>query len=164
MPVRIRHHRIVLSFALLSTLIGCSGKPKPPTSEADFITAYRTAYDAGDRAAVLALVKWDGVPDELRKLTEMALTFGIGNHQIVSIELVAYAPDPKLPMEIEGRKIETNLPPQYWLIVKHKGTLSYDGSESNGSVRYGVGIDNGVFKFCGMYWAKSPGLNPIRLR
>src|SRR5258707_1317921 len=130
---------------LILALSGC-GRPSPK-SQLEFIEAYRSAYDAGDKTAVLALVKWDGVPDVLRESCEWFLTFSIGSNRISSIELIDYEPDPNIPQEIEGRKLKSNLEPRYWLIAKTEGHNNLGPTTS--SVKWAVGVENGVFRFCG---------------
>jgi hypothetical protein len=146
--------RTSVTLFLVFAMSGCGrASPVPvPKTRAEFIAAYRAAYNAGDKPAVMAMVKWDGVPDDLRRVSEMALTLWIGKHQITSIELVTYEPDPNLPMEIDGRKLESNLPPTYWLVATHEGREGYENSKSTGSVKYAVGIDKGVLRFCGVRW------------
>jgi hypothetical protein len=144
--------RTILLFASMLLALGCEKGPPAPKTQAEFIEAYRSAYNAGDKAAVLALVKWDGVPDDLRKFSEQVLTLWIGKHQITTIEMASFEPDPELPQEIDGRKLESNLAPNYWLIAKNEGHEGYQNSKSTGSVRHAVGIDNGVLRFCGMRW------------
>ncbi len=137
---------------LLLVLTDCGKAPAAPRTQAQFIEAYRSAYNANDKAAILNLVKWDGVPDDLRKAYEQWLTIWIGKHQITSIEMVAYEADPNLPTEIDGRKLESNLTPSFWLIAKNEGHEGFENSKSTGSVKCAVGVDGGVLRFCGMRW------------
>lgn len=130
----------------------CDEPGPAPKTQAEFIEAYRSAYNAGDRTAVYRLVKWDGVPNDLRTLHERVLTLGIGEHQITRIEMTDYQPDPNLPHEIDGRKVESNLTPIYLLIAEAEKKEGTGKSKWTSSRKCVVGIDNGVLRFCGMRW------------
>ena len=145
--------RYLISIVVIA--IGCNAEVNLPTSEQDFIETYRTAFESGQSDAILRLVKWDGVPDDLRRSQEFAYTWFVGKHKITTIELVAFEIGPDDTFEVEGRPITTNLEPQFWLLVEHVGNLGFEGGESSGRLKAPVGIENGVFYICGSIWKDS---------
>ena len=136
---------------LLSVAAGCTANKPGPRTREEFVDAYATAYNAGDRSAVLALVKWDGVPRKLREELERSLTEAMETHAITGFS-VAVCDDRQEqrtgPVMIGERKLVLNLPPEYWLTTK---SVSREPSDEPGSTRYVswvVGIEDGRHWFC----------------
>lgn len=144
--------RSLICLGILLAMFGCGKAPPAPKSEKEFINAYRSAYDNGENAALFSLVKWDGVPDDIRNQLQKALTLWIGTQKVSSIEMIKYEPDPNIAMEVNGRKLKYNLEPRYWLVVKHEGSESSKGLSSYSRFKFPIGVENGVFKLCGAQW------------
>ena len=137
-------------------LVGCGDSSPPITTEAQFIRTYKRAFESGDRDTIIAMVKWDGVPDDLREFIEVSLTGYAARHKITEIEMTDFVPHPEMPMAIGGRPIKPNLDPVYSLVVRHEGNEGFRGGRSTAGFDYPVGIDGGVLKFCGLTWDGPP--------
>ena len=142
-----------MSILMLLVVWDCNAQTDAPTSQQTFIEAYRSAYEGGRREELLRLVKWNGVPDDLRRTQEIMYSWFLGKHKIVSIELVPFKLGPGDTQEVDGRPTELNLDAKYWLLVDHEGNEGYEDSKSSGSIKAPVGIEGGAFFICGTKWA-----------
>ena len=131
---------------------GCGTSVDSATSEQAFLNTYRNAFENGERDALLRLVKWDGVPDDLRRTQETAYLWFSGKHKITKIEMVPFKLGPEDTQEVDGRPTKLNLEPHYWLLVEHEGNEGFEGSKSTGSVKAPIGVEDGVFFICGAVW------------
>lgn len=95
-------------------------------------------------------MKWDGVPADIRESLEFVLTSGMGRSVIKSLTIEPYSP-PVEALEINGKAVMPNLTPLYTARCTFE---SSDGKFKGGS-NYAIGLDNGVWRICGMKWQDS---------
>jgi len=139
----------ILTICLLS---GCE-KPAGQSGAERFVAIYRTAYDSGDAQAALALVHWEGVPEESRQGMSWMLTNYVGQHKITKTVLTPFKARPSLPPWKDGRKLVSNIPPLFRLEVTTERTLG-STNEASATVReFFVGTKDGKFLFCGLKFA-----------
>ena len=132
--------------------------PRPSATQAEFLGAFRHAYEVSGAGAITSLVWWAGVPDDLRDLMSETLSpsGGIveGRIKITGASLINYTEDGAIPMEIDGRSIEPNLKPKYWVVAYYETQMQGTDKKLTGTKKYAVGVTNGCFYICGVRWKK----------
>ena len=148
MDIMVKH--LLLAALVLCLFVGCGsgGSTARPKTKDEFVSAFKTAYESGNEAAILNMVKWDGVPDDLRALVTFTLIPQSKNLEIQEINLIPFSqtgpvPGPQLP---DAAPIKFNLQPKYWLVYK---STSSGEQPATWTARFHVGIENGEYFFCG---------------
>lgn len=98
---------------VMSLLLG--GCAKPPSAR--FVGTFQRAFNSGNTNALLALVKWEGMPHELRSGMIWMLTQHTGEQRVTGTTLVSFETRPTIPPYRDGRKLVANLQPKFWLEV-----------------------------------------------
>ncbi|MCG8584439.1 MAG: TIGR03435 family protein [Pirellulales bacterium] len=135
-------------FLSLLVVLGCSAPTVLPKTEKEFVEAYQSAFDQGQREQLLRLVKWDGVPSKLRTFQEETLALMISQAKVHGIQLVPIQWD-QISLK-ERQSLTFNLDPQLKLYAWYQGGSFYGGQPATASVSAFVGVENGVYYICGV--------------
>jgi len=131
---------------ILTSLFLCSCAKLPP---ARFVRTFQQAFDAGNTNALLGLVKWDGMPDELRHGMVWKLTNHLGEQRVTETALVSFERSPIVPPNQDGRKLVANLQPKFWLDVTTESLSGISNPPPLEVRQFLVGQENGKFLICG---------------
>src|SRR6266850_1354734 len=104
--------RYTIPLLALLFLCGCATSPSKK-----FVSTFHQAFDTGNTNALLALVSWDGMPEELSSGMVWKLTHYLGRQRVSETALVSFASRPTVPPNHDGRKLVPNLQPKFWLDV-----------------------------------------------
>jgi hypothetical protein len=124
----------------------CSCSTPPPTQ---FARTFRRTFDTGDTNALLALVKWDGVPEELRSGMVWKLTNHIGEQRVTKTAWTTFDSQPIIPSNQDGRKLVANLQPKFWLDVTTESLAGISNPPPLALRQFLVGVENEKFYICG---------------
>lgn len=138
----------ILMLASIVALAGCGQSAPTPRSQTEFEEIFRTAFENGDRETLMSLVKWDGVPVDLREQQVGELTRGMGHWVIKSLTI---KPSSMQSIEIDEKTLTWNLKPLYFARCRSERT---DGTFQDVPSFY-IGIENGVWRICGEKWQDS---------
>jgi len=146
----------MLNFALiLVTLVLCScARFSARDPAAQFVSTYKLAFDSADTNALLALVKWDGMPDDLRAGMVWKLTSNLGVQRVSLTELLPFDNGATIPPNKDGRKLIANLPPKFWLhvITESISPASYEHTFT--SKQFLMGVEDSKYYICGFRFAE----------
>ena len=131
---------------ILTSLFLCSCAKPPP---ARFVRTFQQAFDAGNTNALLGLVKWDGMPDELRHGMVWKLTNHLGEQRVTETALVSFERSPIVPPNQDGRKLVANLQPKFWLDVTTESLAGISNPPPLEVRQFLVGQENGKLLICG---------------
>ncbi len=110
----IRLAQLGLFAALLVCAFGCgSKKASDPQVVAGFLDGYQAAYEARDREAILLMIDWHGIDEELREYTKASVYPDGGYREIRSAEAVAYEVSIDDTRAYEGKAIELATEPTH---------------------------------------------------
>ena len=131
---------------ILTPLLVCSCATSPP---ARFARTFQQAFDAGNTNALLALVKWDAMPDELRDGMVWKLTNHLGEQRVTERALVSFGPRETIPPNQDGRKLVPNLQPRFLLKVTTESLAGITNPPPLTLRQFLVGVENEKFYICG---------------
>jgi len=131
---------------ILTPLLLCSCATSPP---AQFAKAFQQAFDAGNTNALLAFVKWDPMPDELRHGMVWKLTNHIGEQRVTKTTLVSFDSRPTVPPNQDGRKLVANLQPKFWLDVTTESLAGITNPPPLTLRQFLIGVETEKFYICG---------------
>ena len=133
-------------FGVLTT--GCQNTTPTPSTVEEFSSAFRSAYNSGDKDAIAELVDWTNVDSDLREIQLSILTIFLGHNRVTNIASEPF--DPNTPNNpINGREIELNICPTHMILIEHEGNAGFKGGRSSGSATMPIGVKNGRYFFCG---------------
>ncbi len=131
-------------------LAGRKTNPIAPQSEEAFIAAYRKAYEAGDREALLDLIFWDDIDPKFAKTHAASVIQGLGEAKILELKFEPYDKPEMKTFEIAGSVYAANLEPRRNISINRKAAATKLKPERTYGVRTPVGIHDGRYYFCGV--------------
>jgi hypothetical protein len=145
-----------IAILTIGLLCGCDAPVK--SSVEKFADSYERAFNSGDTNSLIALTKWDGVPDEIRRGMIWTLTNDFTKHKITETVLTPFESNPSLPTwHLDGRKLESNLQPKYWLEVTTElraPVTSQPETPVKTVSRFLLGGEGEKYWFCGFTFAQ----------
>ena len=115
---------------------------------------FQQAFDTGNTNALLTLVKWDGMPEELRSGMVWKLTNYLGKQRVTDTSLVSFDSRPIVPPNQDGRKLVANLQPKFWLDVTTEPLPGISPPPPVTFQAFLIGTENEKFFICGFRFDK----------
>lgn len=137
-------------FDMFEDLVGRKTNPSAPESEEAFIAAYKKAFEAGDREALLDLIYWDDMDEKFGKLHAMMLIRDKGEAKVTNIEFKPFDPPEEETFKIGDRLLAANLEPRRNISITRLAKATAEKPERTTSVEIPVGIKEGRYYFCGL--------------
>ena len=144
--------KIITLLAATLLITACGPKkevtiPDRPKTEEEFKAVFKEAYDSGKTDQIFDLIDLSNSGSDFKEILKGITTSYAGIHKVQTIEFIPYEPDPMMPMEMNGKKIEATIEPTYWFICDTAAT----DKEETGQIKTAVGRDSkGSLAFCGM--------------
>jgi len=128
------------AFVALITLALPSAVAAPPTSAEQLRSELESAVKAKDKDAVLALVNWQGVSDDMKSMMK-ELDGDLCNHDIASVTLTALPPGFQPTNEMNGVRYVPN--------VDIVGMIEVEYTEKGNNMQMPYGTKDGAFYISG---------------
>jgi len=141
--------RCTIPLLALIFLSGCATSPSTK-----FVSTFQQAFDTGNTNALLALVKWDGMPEELRSGMVWKLTNHLGKQRVSDTALVSFASRPTVPPNEDGRKLVANLQLKFWLFVTTESLAGISNPPPVTIRNFLIGTEDEKLLICGFRFDK----------
>ena len=130
---------LAVSFLAFAAVLNSFSAP-PPTSAEQLRSEFETAMKDNDTNAVLSLVNWKGVSDQMKSDVSMQLVFMAG-HGVASVKLLPLPTDRQLTNEFNGV--------HYYPNVHVKGLIDVEFTAKGNNAQIPYGESGGIFYIAG---------------
>ena len=130
---------LAVSFLAFATVLNSFSAP-PPTSAEQLRSQFETAMKANDTNAVLALVNWKGVSDQMKSDVSMQMAF-LAGHSVASVKLLPLPTDHQLTNEFNGVR--------YYPNVHAEGLVDVELTAKGNNMQIPYGESGGAFYIAG---------------
>ena len=130
---------VAVSFLVFATILNSFSAP-PPTSAEQLRSEVEAAMKANDTNAVLSLVNWNGVSDQMKSDVSMQMVFMAG-HSVASVKLLPLPTDQQLTNEFNGVR--------YYPNVHVEGLVDVELTAKGNNMQIPYGESGGVFYIAG---------------
>jgi hypothetical protein len=130
---------VAVSFLVFATILNSFSAP-PPTSAEQLRSEVEAAMKANDTNAVLSLVNWKGVSDQMKSDVSMQMVFMAG-HGVAGVKLLPLPTDRQLTNEFNGVR--------YYPNVHVEGLVDVELAAKGNNMQIPYGESGGIFYIAG---------------